>query len=111
MKLPNIDFLRVDEEKLTEYLLCESHSEGAGKAGFFKRFGYTRALWMAFRDALCQHARNHEVHKVVESKYGVRYIIRCNIPVLEGVAPCICTVWIVERNSDVPRLVTAYPSK
>ncbi len=83
MMLPNIESVRVDKKKLEGYLLSEIHPEGAGKAAFFKRFGYTSSVWMLFRKALCQHALMNEVFDVVESEHGTRYVVRCKIPVLK----------------------------
>lgn len=42
MKLPNAAAARVDFEKLTEYLLSETHPIGRTKAAFFQRLGFAR---------------------------------------------------------------------
>ncbi len=43
--LPNVENVRVDRNKIVEYLLEVDHPEGAGKAAFFLRFGFTTADW------------------------------------------------------------------
>ena len=42
MKLPNASVARVDFEKLTEYLLSETHPIGRSKAAVFRRLGFSR---------------------------------------------------------------------
>ena len=39
MKLPYAEHVRVDREKVTDYLLSPSHPDGASKANFFTRYG------------------------------------------------------------------------
>ena len=45
MKLPNADHLRVDCEKIAEYLLSLTHPDGHSKAEFFTRFGFFLEHW------------------------------------------------------------------
>jgi len=52
MRLPNAEDARVDREKLTDYLLCVSHPDGASKAEFFARLGFRLEDWAALADAL-----------------------------------------------------------
>jgi hypothetical protein len=40
MKLPHLERAVVAKEKLTDYLLSETHPDGAPKAEFFGRFGF-----------------------------------------------------------------------
>lgn len=109
MKLPDTDHIQIELKKLTDYLLSVTHPEGAGKARFFSKYGYAVETISEFRNALQQHVLKNQVHEVVESEYGTRYVGRCFIPVLEGAEPCINTVWIAEKGKPGPRQVTAYP--
>jgi len=45
MKLPHAEDARVDQEKILRYLLSREHPDGAAKAAFFLRFGFTAADW------------------------------------------------------------------
>ena len=47
VKLPNVEDARVDRTKIVDYLLALEHQEGAAKAAFFLRFGFTAKI---FRD-------------------------------------------------------------
>jgi len=109
MKLPNAENARVDREKITEYLLCESHPDGAGKAEFFGKFGFKVAEWHVLAEELRIHGQRHSVHKSVESEYGTRYSIDGEIRTPCGRCPKIRSVWIVNKGSSRPRLITAHP--
>jgi hypothetical protein len=109
MKLPEYEQAVVSETKITEYLLSDTHPEGKEKAAFFVRFGFSADEWEVLADALCQHAARHEVTKVVESKYGQRFVIEGELQTPDERNPEIRSVWIIENDDDVPKLVTAYP--
>jgi hypothetical protein len=73
MELPFIDSLRVDQSKITGYLLSEV--AGRGKAAFFLSLGFRADDWEAFASALKAQARNNPVVSVVDSEYGKRYSV------------------------------------
>ena len=73
MKLPNREAVWIDDAKITAYLLSEENSNG--KATFFIAFGFTITDWEQLRDALRQHAADHEVKSISETVHGVKYII------------------------------------
>jgi hypothetical protein len=107
MNLPFAHRLRVDELKILEYLL--SHSNGQGKAAFFFGFGFQPEKWMTLADALKSQARRNPVVVEVDSPYGTRYSVDGELETPGGRRPRVRTVWILERNSDEPRLITAHP--
>jgi hypothetical protein len=75
VKLPNVEDARVDRTKIVDYLPALEHQEGAAKAAFFLRFGFTAADWQTFADALVSHARVCPVTKLSESRFGTKYRI------------------------------------
>lgn len=107
MKLPFAHRLRVDESKIVGYLL--SQSSGQGKAAFFLGFGFQPEKWMALADALRTQARRNPVVAEVDSSYGTRYSVDGELETPDGRRPRVRTVWILERDSDEPRLITAHP--
>jgi hypothetical protein len=109
MNLPNPDQLRVDHEKITDYLLSVTHSEGSGKAEFFARFGFHLADWEVLANALRKHGASHPVVKIVASSHGTRYAVEGELESPDGRNPRVRTIWIVEKGSTAPRLVTALP--
>lgn len=109
MNLPNAEHARVDRDKITDYLLSEEHPDGRSKAFFFQRFGFHIDLWAVFADALRRHGLANPVTVVCEATYGTRYVVEGEVETPDGRNPRVRTVWIVERGTTVPRLVTAYP--
>jgi hypothetical protein len=109
MRLPNGDHARVDQKKITEYLLNESHPDGWGKAKFFRAHGFNQETWQVLADALARHGRQNPVTGSMESPFGTRYSVVGPLEAPSGRRPMLVTVWIVEKGSDAPRLVTAYP--
>lgn len=109
MKLPNADQAQVDREKITGYLLSATNPDGAGKAKFFARFGFDLKNWEILRAALGMHGVKCVVVKTVESTFGTRYTVEGALETPDGRNPRIRTVWLVEKGSAKPRLITAYP--
>ena len=109
MPLPNHENAIVPESKITDYLLSPSHPDGRGKAVFFMRFGFSAHTWQQLAEALLRHASEHELTKVELTPFGTRYIIEGTLQTPIGQQPRIRAVWFIESESDVPRLVTAYP--
>ena len=109
MKLPNVEDARVDRTKIVDYLLALEHQEGAAKAAFFLRLGFTATDWQTFADALISHARVCPVSKLSESRFGTKYQVDGPLHCPDGRSPAIRAVWIVDVGTDFPRLVTAHP--
>lgn len=107
MQLPNLANAVIEEKKITSYLLAEERPEG--KAAFFLAVGFTRARWDLLQGALLAHAGSNEVVGKVTNPHGVKYIIEGPVQTPDGRNPPIRAVWIVDKATDVPRLVTAYP--
>jgi uncharacterized protein DUF6883 len=109
VNLPFADRANVERSKVVDYLLAFDHPEGAGKAEFFTRFGFTASGWDVLADALIAHARMQSVSSRSDSKYGTKYRIDGPISCPDGRTPLIRTVWIIDTGTDTPRLVTAHP--
>lgn len=107
MKLPSSLSLRVDEAKISGYLL--SHPNSQGKAAFFLGFGFRPEAWQTMADALREHARNNDVALAIDSPHGTRYSVDGELQTPSGRRPNVRTVWIVESGSDELRLITAHP--
>ena len=107
MELPFAQRLRIDESKIIGYLL--SHSNGQGKAAFFLGFGFQPEKWITLADALTKLAQGNPVVAEVDSPHGTRYSVDGELETPSGRRPKVRTVWILERDSDEPRLITAHP--
>lgn len=109
MKLSNSDKARVDREKITEYLLYASHPDGCSKAAFFAQYGFALERWKILAESLRKQGITHPVVKTMESTYGTRYSVDGPLETPDGRNPYVRTVWIIEKLSATPRLITAHP--
>ncbi len=109
MKIPNAERAIVDIGKLRDYCLNSEHNDGKHKAHLF-----SAALGMgindaeALRDALLQAVQTANAQLGKNDVYGQRYTIDFTLN-WHGRQATIRSGWIIDRGSEVPRLVTAYP--
>ena len=101
---------RIDELKLTGYLLDDEHKDGGPKSRFFKAFGFTSQDWRALSAALINHPLRNRVRKVTSTVYGTKYEVVCSLQTPDGRDPCVITIWQRDGGVGDPFLVTAYPS-
>lgn len=108
-RLPNAEQAWVAPEKTRDYLLDIGHPDGGSKADFFLRFGFTRERWEVFAEALRAHALDNEIISTRETSYGTHYVVDGSLETPDGRNPRVWTVWELTPDSEVPRLITAYP--
>ena len=109
MRLPGIDDAVVDEGKIRDYLLSESHPVGRFKAAFFSSLGYSRHAWQVLARDLELHAAENEAVPTEHNRYGQKYEIRGRIQGPSGKAAELVAAWIILDGEEFPRLVTAFP--
>lgn len=110
MKMPNNSQSIVADNKVTDYLLSETHEIGKHKATFFKRFGFKMTDTEVFKNSLTQHAINREIEQTKSTAFGNKYELKCELETPDERNPCVVTVWIIENGQDEPKLITAYPA-
>jgi len=110
MNLPNYEKAYVPKQKLSNYLLSETHAVGKEKARYFRSFGYTEENADLLADALLMMAKSEVVSQEVASRYGTKYIIEGDLVTPNGTKIRLRTVWVVELYDERPRFVTAYPA-
>ena len=111
VKIPNRNEAFIAREKITQYLLNTNHPEGESKAAFFSRFGFRVEDWGTLSEALQIHADRSDVVEVTETEWGTEYVVEGVLETPDGRSPEVRTVWIVDRGSNFPRLITAYPPR
>lgn len=109
MKLPKNKNAVISSEKLTNYVLSETHATGKFKAKFFRNLGFDKTNISFFEKALYKLTQSQEVTNVETSPYGTKYIIDGEIQTPKGRAVSVRTVWIIEKYQKGPRFVTIYP--
>jgi len=110
MKLPRNQEAIVSEEKITGYLLSESHPVGKAKAMYFRKIGYTEKNVAQLREDLIKIAVTSAVSEEVGTPFGIKYIVDGDVASPDGTRARLRTVWIIETGEDFPRFVTAYPT-
>ena len=109
MTLPNAERAIVDIRKLRDYCLHPLHDEGQHKARLFATtLGMTADDAEDWRDLLLEAVITHEAHLGRRDTYGQRYMVDCQV-VWQDKRAIIRSGWIIEYDSDTPRLTTCYP--
>jgi hypothetical protein len=110
MQLPNRLQAYIPSQKLSAYLLSESHAIGKAKASFFRPLGFNEANVHLLEQGLLTLAHSATVQEVVSSPHGTKYVIEGLLDTPSRASPRIRTVWILEAGEETPRFVTAYPA-
>ena len=109
MKIPNAEHAIVDIRKLRDYCLNPQHNKGKNKARLFASL-----LSMNFNDAeelrnaLLEAVRKPDAQLAEKDAYGQRYTLDFTLTWQDKQAT-IRSGWIIETNSDIPKLTTAFP--
>lgn len=111
MRLPNAENAIVDDSKMSEYLLSETHEDGRGKAEFLMQFGFSPLAPEVLRQALLELARNTDAAIGPPSPHGTKYIVEGRLRAPDGRTPMVRTVWMIDKGKTRPRLITAFPGK
>ena len=111
MHLPNAGIAIVEERKINGYLLSPEHPRGAAKAAFFARFGFLPIEWTVLRDALIEHANSNMIYERASTPFGDVFEVNGRIKSPDGRNPWVRVVWFIRTGEEIPRLVTAIPSK
>ena len=109
MIIPNAERAVVDIRKLRDYCLDPTHMEGKHKARLFAAAsGMTRDDAEDLRAALLQAVKTHEAKLGRRDEYGQRYLVDFILEWRDKRA-MIRSGWIIEHDSDTPRLTSCYP--
>jgi len=109
MSSPDFKKAYVPKQKISDYLLSETHAVGKEKARYFRSIGYTEKHTDHLAEALLMIAKSEKVSQEIASPYGTKYIIDGEIDTPLGTTARLRTVWVVEPYDELPRFVTAYP--
>ena len=108
MRIPNAERAVVDMRKLRDYCLNPLHDEGKHKARLFAAIGITANEVEELRAILLQVVKIGEANLGRHDSYGQRYIL--DFPLnWRGKETVIRSGWIIEHETETPRLTTCYP--
>jgi len=98
-------------EKLRNYLLDTSHSDGKSKALFLKKMGYEKKNWQALENDLRAQHLTIDVTRRMQSIYGEKFIIVAPLRGPNGISRRVRSIWIIRQGETVARFVTLVPEK
>jgi hypothetical protein len=109
MTIPHAERAEVDIRKLRDYCLNLDHQEGKHKARLFAAaFDITVDDAEDLRGALLEMIRTQDAQLGLRDEYGQRYTVDF-LFAWGGKQAMIRSGWIIEHDSDTPRLTTCYP--
>jgi len=109
MPIPNAERAVVDIRKLRDYCLNPLHDEGQHKARMFATaLGLTAEDAEDLRALLLQAVKTADVQLGRRDVYGQRYTVDILLTWRDKQAR-VRSGWIIEHDSDTPRLTTCYP--
>lgn len=109
MQLPNREKAYIPISKLKDYLLSETHSVGKFKAKFLRSVGFNETNTHLLKQGLINIAHSQNIKEAVSSPHGIKHIIDGLLQTPACGSIKMRTVWIIDRDQDRPRFVTAYP--
>jgi hypothetical protein len=73
--LPHADHAIVDEAKICDDLLSDTHPVARFNTRVFRSLGYTVESWTRLRDDLLHHGQTGKDQRVEVSAYGMKVVI------------------------------------
>jgi hypothetical protein len=109
MIIPNAENAVVDIGKLRDYCLNSNHENGKHKARLFSSIlGITIDDAEDLRQILLEVVKTYEAQLGRCDRFGQRYTLDFSVE-WQNRSATIRSGWIVEHDSDIPRLTTCYP--
>jgi len=107
--LPHAENAEVDIRKLRDYCLNPNHDQGKHKARLFSSIlAMTADDAEGLRQILLEVVRTQEAQLGRRDQFGQRCIVDFMLEWQDRSAT-VRSGWILEHNSDVPKLTTCYP--
>ena len=109
MKVPEAEHAVVDIRKLRDYCLNATHVRGKHKARLFvAMLGITADDAQELRTVLLEAVKTHDAQLGRRDAFGQRYNVDFEL-VRHGRRATVRSAWIIEHNSDTPRLTSCFP--
>lgn len=111
MPIPNAHQATIPPEKLGGYLLNPLHPVGGPKASWFLMLGYQTAVPELLAADLLEIVGTSDDLDSLPDSFGVKYAVRGVLQTPSGGLVPLQSIWMIEKRSDVPRLVSPYPAR
>ena len=107
-RVPNSITAATVQDKIQNYLLNSNHPRGKDKAKVLNSvLGFNYQNWDALSDQIFDKLQTTDYTAKVETKYGTKYTVPMRINGTKGKSMVVNTVWQVDRDTNIPRLITA----
>jgi meiotically up-regulated gene 157 (Mug157) protein len=107
--IPNSENAVVDIRKLRDYCLNQNHDDGKHKARLFvSSLGMTANDAEELQQILLEVVKTHEARLERRDEFGQRYTLDFTVE-WQNQSATLHSGWIIEHNSEIPRLTTCYP--
>jgi len=110
MRLSTDDAI-IAPEKLRDYILSPTHSDGCAKATYLGMLGYVQNDWEQLESDLRQQVLSCDAQPGRPSPYGKKYEIVAQLTGPNGKTAWVRTIWIVVHGETAPRFVTLIPEE
>jgi hypothetical protein len=111
MPLPDVEHAYVPPNKVTGYLLAESHPRGREKARYLRAYGFSADRAHELELVLLSIARTGALVQEEVTEHGLKYVLVGAAATPSGRMIRLRTIWIVELPERRPRFITAYPAR
>ena len=109
MFVPNAHRATVDIRKLRDYCLNPNHDDGKHKAYLFDSIlGITDSHAEELREILLKIIITNEAKLGRKDRFGQRYTVNFLLKWNDKMG-MVRSGWIIENNSEIPKLTTCYP--
>jgi hypothetical protein len=109
MLIPNAENAVIDIRKLRDYCLNPAHDDGKHKARLFvSSLGMMAEDAEDLRQILLEVVTSHEARLGRRDEFGQRYTLDFTIE-WQNRSALLRSGWIIEHDSEIPRLTTCYP--
>lgn len=109
MLIPNSEKAVVDIRKLRDYCLNPNHDDGKHKARLFLSIlEMTADHAEALRQILLAVVETHEARLGRKDEFGQRYTLDFTLK-WQNRSATVRSGWIIEHDSEAPKLTTCYP--
>ncbi|MEO1144762.1 MAG: DUF6883 domain-containing protein [Cyanobacteria bacterium J06638_22] len=109
MLIPNAEQAVVDIRKLRDYCLNPEHDDGKHKARLFSSIlGMVASDAEELRQILLEVVKTQEARLGRQDEFGQRYTLDFIIE-WQNRSATFRSGWIIEHDSEIPRLTTCYP--
>ena len=108
MLLPNIENAYIDDRKLIDYCLSETHPIGKHKARVFKSaLNFSLENFQDLKKVILSEIFEREAVITEINQYGTLYVVNINVENPPKYA-FVRTSWIIKIDENFPRLTSCY---